>query len=111
MKIISIDKKMHMIVLRLNGDSCKKIQVNNGNVKYEIPNASNLTDHALPVTSYDIFVAQNANSDIGIPRTIDTINAFFISKPSISCKLELNHTRQCIIPKIQKIKKYCIIPF
>ena len=82
-----------------------------GKVMYETPNANNLTDHALPVALYVILVAQNANNDMGIPKDIDIISAFFVSNPLMSCRLVPNQTRQCITVKIQKIKKYCIDSF
>jgi hypothetical protein len=99
------ERIIQIIVLRLKGDSCKKNQVSIGNVKYETPNANNLTDHALPVILYDIFVAQNASKDIGIARIIDMNSALSALKPSISCRLQLIHTRQCIKIKIPTINK------
>tara|TARA_E500000331_G_scaffold345378_1_gene382865 strand:+ start:49 stop:207 length:159 start_codon:yes stop_codon:yes gene_type:complete len=45
MQTIIIESKVHIIVLKVRKDSPRKYQVKTGKIRYETPNAKNLTDH------------------------------------------------------------------
>lgn len=69
------------MVLKLNGLSSNRTQVNTGKVRYETPKPSNLTDQAESRWAYANFDAKKAKHEVGIARSTQIRNALCALDP------------------------------
>ena len=77
MYIITQESKIQENVFIVNILSPRKRYVMRGNIRYDIPNAKNLTPHALsPRAPYAYCAAKYAHSVVGIANKSDTINEY-----------------------------------